>query len=137
MGRLPLIMFQVIISLKAYLRRYSNTHTHTHTHTLACIQKQTNHGIIIPKPSIHLLWHISISQRAKTSQGKSRSTCYSIQTPKSNDSIKHTNHIIFIKQTKCMFIALCMTYLTYLIASQHLYINSCSWCMHVHGIYTI
>ena len=31
MGWLPLIMFQVLISLKAYSTYYSNTHTHTHS----------------------------------------------------------------------------------------------------------
>ena len=124
MGQLPFIVFQILISLKGNLTCYSNTHNFSkhlkqstwHNHP------QTQH--------LSIMAYRHISQRAKISQDRSRSTCYSIQTSRSRDLGKHINYIIFINQTKCMFIALCMTQLTYLIVSQHLYINACSWYSH-------
>ena len=50
-GRLPLIVSYILISLKAYSTlhsKFTHTHTHTHTHTLAYIQAY-NMAPIIPK----------------------------------------------------------------------------------------
>ena len=49
----------------------------------------------------------------------------------SSKLIMFIDHIMFINQIKCMFMQLCMTYLT---TSQHLCINACFCSMHVHVI---
>ena len=64
---------------------------------------------------------------------------YGIQTSMAWHSTQAYSYYLskqtYIQTNTCSYE--CMTYLTYLTASQQLCINACSWCMHVPGIHTI
>ena len=69
-SRLPLIVLQVLVSLKVGLTCYSNSHT------LQLASKANKHGIIIPKPCTHLSQHQTTYPRVETSHGRIKQACY-------------------------------------------------------------
>ena len=78
-------------------------------------------------------------QGQKHHMAESNKHVYGIQTSMAWRSTQAYSYYLskqtYIQTNACSY--KCMTYLTYLIASQHLCINACSCCMHVPGIHTI
>lgn len=64
---------------------------------------------------IYLVFHALYNERQYTSYGNSIKQGSKIRfIQRQHASTKHVHHIKFIIKIKCMFIQLCMTYLTYL-----------------------
>ena len=134
MSWLPLIMFQILISLKRNLTCYSNSHTHSNMHLKAS-------NMASSFPSLALIYHgiKHILPRAKTSQSRFKQACQDIEAPKLRYLIKHihVHQLYHIRHTNQIHVHVIMHDLPYPTASQHLCINACSWYMHVHCIQAI
>ena len=113
-------MFQILIPLKVPLTYYFKL-THTNMHLTS------KHGICLTL--IHSIkpYHSSSNiylKAANTSQNRNIGKALIIK--QIHHVHKSRNLIVFTNQIKCMFMQLCMIYLTYFIAPQHVCINACS-----------
>ena len=120
--------------IKNMLNTCIYTHTHTQTHTYPSIKyKEPNHTYTNPSM---LLSYISYP-RQHIGIARSKQTCECIYTsrrtqPNKHVYLHHQGKIIFKDACLCE----CMTYLTYLVASQHLWHKCVNMWMRVHGIKT-
>ena len=99
MGRLPLIVSHVLISLKECSTLYSIlTHTHTHTNIHLTINMASNipkpnihQSCLSTKPSIHLSWHL-IQGNNKSWQQVCMVETQTWQNPNKHVIALRTNH---------------------------------------------